>query len=45
MSKTERQDRTEEYSANGVQVIRRYQGGPTAEELVLNLIRAHARRA
>lgn len=44
MSETKRQGRAEEHSADGVLVIRRYQGGPTAEELVLNLIRAHVRR-
>lgn len=45
MSETKRHGRAEKDLADGVQVIRRYEGEATAEELVLNLIRAHARRA
>lgn len=42
MNEIERDGRAEENPADKVQVIRRYEGGTTAEALVLNLIRAHA---
>ncbi len=45
MSETERDGRAEEAPADGVQVVRKYEGGTTAEALVLNLIRAHTQRA
>ncbi|BAK98801.1 hypothetical protein OBV_16030 [Oscillibacter valericigenes Sjm18-20] len=45
MSETERHGRAEKDPADGVQVIRRYEGETTAETLVVNLIRAHAERA
>lgn len=43
MSEAERDGRVE-VPADGIQVVRRYEGETTAEALVLNLIRAHWQR-
>lgn len=43
MSEAERDGRGKEIPADGLQVVRRYEGETTAEALVLNLIRAHQR--
>lgn len=45
MSETELRGRVEEPLADGVQVVRRYEGESTAEALILNLIRAHEQGA
>lgn len=44
MSEAERDGRVEKDPADGVRVVRRYEGAATAEDLVLNLIRAHMQR-
>lgn len=44
MSEAERNGRAEA-PADGMQIVRRYEGETTAEALVLNLIRAHQQRA
>jgi len=44
MSEAERNDRVEEDPADGMQIVRRYEGETKAEALVLNLIRAHQQR-
>jgi len=44
MSEAEENGRVEEDLADGMQIVRRYEGETTAEALVLNLIRAHQQR-